>query len=139
MRAEPQILVVEDNPGDARLYEKALLRINPQARLNFVTDGDSAKTLLFGGTQPPDLILLDLNLPRRDGRELLSEIKRDPGLRSVPVIVITASDADTDIALSYAGFASCLLQKPIDLDELLSTLDAAASFWLKVALLPSRR
>lgn len=92
MRAEPTILVVEDNPGAARLYEKALLRLNPRARLDFAR-----------------------------------------------VIVITASDAESDVLRSYTSHANCFLQRPIDLDHLLGTLDAAASFWLTTALLPSRR
>lgn len=82
-----------------------------------------------------DNAVLDLNLPRRDGRELLLDIKRDPALRAVPVIVITASDAET----SYASHATCFLQKPLDVERLLGTLDAAASFWLDAALLPTRR
>jgi two-component system, chemotaxis family, response regulator Rcp1 len=139
MTPEPEVLLVEDNPGDARLYEKAFLRANPRARLHVASDGDAAQDFLFGNAQRPDLIVLDLNLPRRDGRELLAEIKKDQSLRRIPVIVITSSDARTDISQSYHLSANCLLTKPIALDEFLRTLDAAARFWLTVAQLPARR
>lgn len=137
------VLFVEDNPGDWRLYQKVFSSVSPEARLSVVADGDAALAYLmqeapYETATRPDLIVLDLNLPRRDGRELLSNLKSHPEFRTIPVIVITSSDADTDIIKSYELHANCFLTKPLNLDEFLRTLEATARFWLTVARLPGR-
>ena len=143
MRSGAAVLFVEDNPGDFRLYQKVFSAVSPEARLSVVADGDSALAYLmqeapYQAAARPDLIVLDLNLPRRDGRELLSNLKSHPELRTIPVIVITSSDAETDIVKSYELHANCFLTKPLNLDEFLRTLEATARFWLTVARLPGR-
>ena len=143
MRSVAAVLFVEDNPGDFRLYQKVFSAVSPEARLSVVADGDAALAYLmqdppYETAARPDLIVLDLNLPRRDGRELLSNIKAHPELRTIPVVVITSSDADTDIIKSYELYANCFLTKPLNLDEFLRTLEITARFWLTVARLPGR-
>jgi CheY-like chemotaxis protein len=144
MKAGSHLLIVEDNLGDARLYSKVFSKISPRTELHLVADGDAALAFLrrtspYEAAPRPDLVLLDLNLPRRDGRELLAEVKADADLLTIPIIVITSSDADNDIANSYELRANCFLTKPLNLDELLQTLESAATFWLTVARLPARR
>jgi two-component system, chemotaxis family, response regulator Rcp1 len=143
MKAGPEVLFVEDNPGDWRLYEKVFSAASPEARLSVVADGDAALAYLgqeapYENVARPDLMIIDLNLPRRDGRELLSKLKADSTFRTIPVIVITSSDAETDIIKSYELHANCFLTKPLNLDEFLRTLEATAKFWLTVARLPGR-
>ena len=143
MRTGPEVLFVEDNPGDWRLYEKVFSAASPNARLSVVSDGDAALAYVrrdppFETRLRPDLMVIDLNLPRRDGRELLSKLKSDAELHTIPVIVITSSDAETDIIKSYELHANCFLTKPLNLDEFLRTLEATAKFWLTVARLPGR-
>src|SRR5262245_27151661 len=112
-----EILLVEDNPGDVRLLMEALKEARVPARLHLAEDGVKAMTFL-GGQQPrPDLILLDLNLPRKDGREVLAEIKGDPGLKSIPVIVFTTSQAEQDVLHSYELHANCYISKPAGLEN----------------------
>lgn len=143
MRTGPEVLFVEDNPGDWRLYEKVFSAASPNARLSVVSDGDAALAYVrreppFEASRRPDLMVIDLNLPRRDGRELLSKLKSDADLHTIPVIVITSSDAETDIIKSYELHANCFLTKPLSLDEFLRTLETTAKFWLTVARLPGR-
>jgi len=136
-----RVLLVEDNPGDQRLVAEGL-RQGPERREIFtVSDGEEALAYLRGGgDRPPagrpDLILLDLNLPGRHGREVLAEIKSDPLLRLIPVVVLTSSAADSDIQASYEAQANCYVQKPTELDELLRVMRLIDSFWLSTALLP---
>jgi CheY-like chemotaxis protein len=138
MNPTPEILIVEDNPGDVLLYERALRARRPEARLHVVTDGDAALAFLRSCARLPDLVLLDLNLPRRDGREVLAEMKMDPVLAPIPVLVISSSEAESDISRSYQLSANCFLTKPLNLDELVRTLELAAEFWLTVARLPEK-
>jgi two-component system, chemotaxis family, response regulator Rcp1 len=135
-----EILLVEDNPGDVRLTQEALREGRIANRLIVCADGDEALALLrdrvANGTAVPALILLDLNLPRRDGRSVLAEIKGDPRLKVVPVIVLTSSAAERDILESYERHANAYVTKPIDIDEFLGTVRALEGFWLSVVRLP---
>lgn len=133
-----EILVVEDNPGDVRLMREVLndgvIRCNIQVQ----SDGDDALDYLkSGGRRKPDLILLDLNLPRRSGREVLEAIKEDPDLRRIPVVVLTTSASDQDIRASYDLHANCFVTKPVRLEEFEHVLRSVEDFWCTVAKLPS--
>jgi chemotaxis family two-component system response regulator Rcp1 len=140
--AEPiEILLVEDNPGDARLAIEALKESKVSNNLYHVKDGVEAMNFLrrqaeHAGVPPPDLILLDLNLPRKDGREVLEEIKDDPELRLVPVVVLTTSAAERDLIKSYGLHANAYVVKPIDLDQFVEVVQAIESFWFLVVKLP---
>jgi CheY-like chemotaxis protein len=135
------ILLVEDNPGDARLASEAFKEGGSQTRLHVVQDGIEALAFLRGegryGDQPrPDLVLLDLNLPRKDGREVLAEIKRDESLRSTPVIVLTTSQAESDIRYGYEQHANCYIVKPVDFDRFIDVVKGIDSFWSQMVRLP---
>ena len=135
------ILLVEDNPGDVRLMKEALSESKEYCRLTTVEDGEQAVRFLrrlapFADAVRPDLIFLDLNLPRKDGREVLAEIKSDSGLRRIPVIVLTTSEADRDVHRAYDLHANCYVRKPTDLDEYLSVIRACEKFWLHIVRLP---
>jgi chemotaxis family two-component system response regulator Rcp1 len=140
--AEPvQILLVEDSPGDVRLTREVLRDAKIANDLHIVGDGEQAMALLrcegdYAGVQRPDLILLDLNLPRKDGREVLAELKDDPELHLIPVIVLTTSAAEQDVLRSYDLNAACYITKPIDLDEFVSVVRSIESFWLSIVRLP---
>ena len=136
-----EILLVEDNPADVRLTREAFSTGPFRCRINVAEDGETAmqflrKTHPFEAAPRPDLVLLDLNLPRKDGRELLAEIKADSALRSVPVIVLTSSEADEDVASSYALHANCYIVKPADYSEFVGTVRSIESFWMGLARLP---
>ena len=136
-----KILFVEDNPGDVRLVKEAINDCNRSVELTIARDGEQAIKLLnaIAGRPKedfPDLILLDLNLPRKNGREVLAEIKNDPTLRSIPVIVFTASQAESDILAAYNLHANCYVPKPIDLDDFLRTIHTIMNFWLDLVQLP---
>jgi two-component system, chemotaxis family, response regulator Rcp1 len=136
----PNILLVEDNPGDVRLMREALAS-NGMKRLYVVEDGEQAISYLkraggFDEAPRPDIIFLDLNLPRKDGREVLAEIKSNRDLRQIPVIILTTSESDTDIRKAYELHANCYVKKPTDLDEYISVVKACESFWLHVVRLP---
>jgi CheY-like chemotaxis protein len=136
------ILLVEDNPGDVRLMQEALLESNVNSNLNVVNDGETAlkylrKSTEFADAPRPDLIFLDLNLPRRDGREVLAEIKFDDQLRRIPVVVLTTSEAERDIAHAYDLHANCYVRKPLDLDRFIQVVRECERFWLHIARLPS--
>jgi CheY-like chemotaxis protein len=135
------ILLVEDNPGDVRLTIEAFKEGKVSNHLQIARDGVEAVEMLRqqgerAGAQRPDLILLDLNLPRMDGRELLAEIKRDPVLRRIPVVVLTTSDAERDIASMYDLHANCYITKPVDMDQFIEIVKRIEGFWLTVAKLP---
>ena len=131
------ILLVEDNPGDARLAEEAWKEGGIPARLHIVGDGVEAIRYLRHASSPTtDLLLLDLNLPRMDGREVLAEIKNDPQLRRIPVVVLTTSQAEPDIMHSYDLHANCFVTKPVDLETFISVMKSIAEFWGRVASLP---
>jgi CheY-like chemotaxis protein len=138
-----EVLLVEDNPGDVRLTREALKEVSTRTRLSVAQDGAEALQFLrregrHAGAPRPDVILLDLNLPRRDGREVLAEVKGDPALLTIPVVILTSSDADRDVAAAYALHANCYVTKPTDLDEYIGVLRAIEHFWFGVAQLPPR-
>ncbi len=136
------ILLVEDNPGDARLTLEAFADTRPPRRLSHVTNGVQAIDFLRRAgahTQAtlPDLILLDLNLPCKDGREVLAEIKADATLRRIPVVILTTSQAEADILRAYDLNANCYVAKPADLDQFTRVIRCIDEFWLTVAKLPA--
>lgn len=146
MRSVPEtfdILLVEDNPGDARLTQEALKEGRMPSRLKVVVDGVEAMTYLrreggYGEAPRPHLVLLDLNLPRKDGRQVLAEMKADPELRRIPVVVLTTSQADQDIMRSYDLHANCYITKPVDLDRFISVVRSIEEYWCSVVTLPPR-
>ena len=136
-----EILLVEDNPGDARLTQEALKDGKVYNKLTVVPDGVEAMAYLrregrYAGAAQPDLILLDLNLPKKDGREVLQEIKADERLRRIPVVVLTSSNAEQDVLKSYGLHANCYVTKPVDLDQFIGSVKAIENFWLTVVTLP---
>jgi len=136
-----EILLVEDNPGDVRLTIEALRDSKVQNQLNVVRDGVEALSFLrregaFVNAVRPDLILLDLNLPRKDGREVLAEIKADARLRTIPVVILTTSRAEQDILRSYELQANCYITKPVDLDQFITVVKSIEDFWFSVVKLP---
>ena len=138
---EISILLVEDNPGDVRLTIEALKEGKVSNRLSVVSNGFEALEYLrhvgrYAGVPRPDLILLDLNLPKKNGREVLAEIKSDPALRRIPVVVLTTSEAEQDILKSYELNANCYISKPVDLDQFLRVVKSINDFWLTVVRLP---
>ena len=140
--SEPiQILLVEDNPGDARLAVEALKESKVHNNLFHVGDGVEAMDFLrqrkeYADAPPPDLVLLDLNLPRKDGREVLEEIKDDPKLRLVPVVVLTTSAAERDLLKTYDLHANAYVIKPMDLDQFIEVVRVIENFWFMVVKLP---
>lgn len=138
-----EILLIEDNPGDARLTQEALREGRVSNRLSVVRDGVEAMAFVrreppYTDAPRPDLILLDLNLPRKDGREVLAELKADPRLRLIPVVVLTTSEAEQDILRTYELHGNCYITKPVDLDKFLHIVRAVENFWLAVVKLPGR-
>lgn len=136
-----EILLVEDNPADVDLTRETLEMAKLRNRLYVARDGVEALELLRGEgerTAPirPDLILLDLNLPRKDGREVLADLKQDPELRSIPVVVLTSSAAERDVVKTYDLGANCYITKPVDLDQFASVVKAIEDFWFVVVKLP---
>jgi CheY-like chemotaxis protein len=136
-----EILLVEDNPGDVRLTQEALRENKIRNNLHVAKDGVEAMRLLRDTTGKdriprPDLVLLDLNLPKKDGREVLSEIKSDPLLRSIPVVILTTSDAEEDVSKAYQMYANCYVRKPIDLSRFIEVVKIIENFWLSIVELP---
>ena len=141
MSADIQILLVEDNPGDVRLTVEALRGAKVANELHIVGDGESAIDFLrqrgeYGDAPRPDIVLLDLNLPRLEGREVLADIKSDPDLAKIPIIVLTSSSADEDIQQSYALHANCFVTKPVDFTEFIAAVRSLEGFGLKIVRLP---
>lgn len=142
-RTRPHIvLLIEDNPGDVRLTQEAFKEDNKDVTLEAVNDGVEALSYLrkegqYSEKQTPDLILLDLNLPKWDGRKVLKEIKGDPLLRRIPVVVLTTSNAGADILKSYDLHANCFINKPIDYDDFFNIIHNIGEFWLSTAILPT--
>jgi two-component system, chemotaxis family, response regulator Rcp1 len=139
-----RILLIEDNAGDIRLMREVLLGINDAIQLLVISDGAEALTFLkqeeiHVDAPRPDLILLDLNLPKIDGREVLAHIKSDASLKSIPIIVLTTSDADVDIVKSYQLQANCYLSKPGELNEFELLVKSMSDFWLNKAKLPRQQ
>ncbi len=135
------ILLIEDNPADVRLTQVALKEAEIENRMDVVGDGVAAIEYLrrqgnHTGAPRPDLILLDLNLPKKDGREVLAEIKQDRDLRTIPVVVLTTSRDDEDVLRSYQLHANCYVNKPVDLEQFLRTMKSIKDFWLTVVKLP---
>jgi len=142
-RASPvEILLVEDNPGDVRLTREALKEGKVYSNLHWAQDGVEALEFLrregkFAGVPRPDIILLDLNLPKKDGREVLSEIKNDDDLKRIPVVILTTSKAEEDVLRSYELHANCYVTKPVDLEKFIVVVQSIDKFWLTVVTLPS--
>jgi chemotaxis family two-component system response regulator Rcp1 len=135
------ILLVEDNPGDVRLTREALKEGKVLNALHVVEDGVQAMEFLrhtgpYARSPHPDIILLDLNLPRMDGREVLAEIKTDPKLRRIPVVILTTSRAEEDIIRSYDLHANCFISKPVDLDQFITVVKSVEEFWFTIVRLP---
>jgi CheY-like chemotaxis protein len=137
------VLLVEDNPADIRLLEEALKSSKIRYRFNVAMDGEQAMNYLRrpsaeSGLPVPDLIILDLNLPRKDGREVLSEVKQDERLKHIPVVVLTTSESSDDIVRCYRDHANCYLTKPLNLDKFDELVRLIEMFWFITAKLPKR-
>ncbi len=138
-----EILLVEDNPGDADLAREALETGKVQNILHVVGDGVQAMDFLrqtgsYVRAPRPDLVILDLNLPRKDGREVLAEIKADDELKRIPVVILTTSSAEEDILRTYNLHANCFITKPIDLNQFMKVVQSIEDFWLCIVKLPNR-
>ena len=136
-----EILLVEDNPGDVRLTKEALKEGKVYSNLHTVKDGVEAMEFLrrqgkYKDAPRPDIILLDLNLPRKDGRGVLADVKQDPALRNIPVVVLTSSQAEQDIVRAYELHANCYVTKPVDLDQFVKIVRSIEQFWFTVVKLP---
>jgi CheY-like chemotaxis protein len=139
-----EVLLVEDDPGDVLMTQEAFKDYKIANNLNVVTNGEDALAYLrqegrFAGAVLPDLVLLDLNLPRRDGREVLREVKSDPQLRRIPVVVLTTSDAEDDVLASYNLHANAYVRKPVDFEQFVSAVRAVDDFFIRVVRLPRRQ
>jgi two-component system response regulator len=139
-----EVLLIEDSPGDVRLTREALKDAKVHIRLSVVSDGVEAMAFLerqgeFTDAPRPDLILLDLNLPKKDGREVLKDIKESATLGSIPVVILTTSASEADILKSYRLHANCYITKPVDLDGFLKVVNSIDNFWLSVVKLPRER
>ena len=137
-----EILLVEDNLGDARLTQEAFNEGRLLNNLSVVTDGVEALAYLrqqgkYANATRPDLVLLDLNLPKKDGREVLAEIKADERLKMIPVVVLTTSASQEDVIRAYGSHANCYITKPVDLDQFLRVAQSIENFWLSLVRLPS--
>jgi CheY-like chemotaxis protein len=130
------ILLIEDNPGDVRLTQEALKESRIQNNLFVVNDGIEALEFLKRSGKKPDLILLDLNLPKMDGREVLRAIKQNTEFKRIPVVVLSTSSAEKDIIESYNGYANCYITKPVDLEQFLSFVKTIEEFWFSMVKLP---
>jgi two-component system, chemotaxis family, response regulator Rcp1 len=136
-----EVLLVEDSPGDVRLTREALKDAKVHISLHVATDGIEAMAYLertgkHAEAPRPDLVLLDLNLPRKDGRQVLKEIKESPSLRTIPVVILTTSSSDADVFQSYHLHANCYISKPVDLDGFIKVVHSIDNFWLSVVKLP---
>jgi CheY-like chemotaxis protein len=134
------VLLVEDNPGDVRLTKEAFKEGKIAVSLSVVMDGVEATKYLnkegeYANVTTPDLILLDLNLPKKDGREVLQDIKTDPNLKRIPVIILTTSNAEQDIVQSYNLHANCYINKPVDFDKFFDVIEKIEEFWLSTVIL----
>ena len=138
-----EILLVEDSPADVRLTKEVLGKASIRNTLHVVGDGVDAMAFLrregvYAAVPAPDLVLLDLNLPRKHGREVLSEIKQDPAIKRIPVVVLTTSTAERDIVEAYGLHANCYITKPIDLDQFIEMMKVTEEFWLNIVKLPPK-
>ena len=135
------ILLVEDNPGDTRLVIEAMREAKLENYIHVVEDGIEAMQFLrregrFGDAPRPDLILLDLNLPKKDGRAVLAEVKADPVLKRIPVVVLTTSQAEEDVLRAYDLHANCYITKPVDMEQFMKVVAQIDDFWVRVVTLP---
>lgn len=138
-----EILMVEDNPGDVRLTREALKGAKVSNTLRVVEDGAAALDFLYqrgdyGDAPRPDLILLDLNLPKKNGREVLEEIKQDAQLKTIPVVILTTSQAEEDVVRAYSLHANCYITKPVDFAQFTKIVRTIEDFWLSIVTLPPR-
>jgi len=138
-----EILLVEDNPGDVRLAREALKENKVRNNVHVVEDGEAAMEFLrkqnkYQNVPRPDLVLLDLNLPKKDGREVLAEIKADDDLKRIPVVMLTISKAEEDIIRAYDLHVNCYITKPIDLDQFIKVVRTVEDFWLTIVKLPPK-
>ncbi|MCI0701822.1 MAG: response regulator [Planctomycetia bacterium] len=142
-RGEPiEILLVEDSPDDADLTKDALRDGKVRNRISHVENGVEAMSFLrregaYTDAPRPDLILLDLNMPRKNGREVLSEVKQDPELRRIPVVIMTSSDDEEDVLRAYDQHVNCYVTKPVDLDQFVKVVQSIESFWFTIVRLPA--
>jgi chemotaxis family two-component system response regulator Rcp1 len=137
-----EILLVEDSPGDVRLTREAFKDARVLVNLHVAGDGEEAMAFLkregkYSSKPRPDIILLDLNLPKKDGRAVLAEIKEDPSLQTIPVVILTMSASEADVLKSYSLHANCYITKPVDLDGFLKVVKSIDGFWLSVVRLPN--
>ena len=142
MQRSVEVLLVEDNPGDVRLTMEALKEGKMLNHVSVVGDGVEAVAFLhrqgkYAKSARPDVILLDLNLPKKDGREVLAEIKTDPELRRIPVVILTTSSAEHDILKTYDLHANCYITKPVDLEQFIRVVKLIEDFWLTIVKLPT--
>ncbi|WJI10118.1 response regulator [Methanobacterium sp. CWC-01] len=138
-----EILLIEDNPGDIRLVKEVFKDAKLNNNLQVALDGEEAIKMLrqegeYFKTPRPDLILLDLNLPKKNGREVLREIKEDDKLKCIPVVILTTSNAEEDLIETYKRDANCYITKPVDLDEFIKVVKSIQNFWLEIVKLPPR-
>jgi len=138
-----EILLVEDNKGDVGLIEEVFEEAKIKNSLHVAEDGEEAMLYLhaegkFSGSRRPDIILLDLNLPKKDGREVLREIKEDINLKNIPVIILTSSSAENDITRAYELHANAYVTKPLNFDQFIKVVGSIESFWLEIVKLPSK-
>ncbi|HUN58957.1 MAG TPA: response regulator [Candidatus Binataceae bacterium] len=137
------ILLVEDNPGDVRLTREVFKEGKVRNKLHVCSDGEEAMDYLklrgkYTGAVRPDLVLLDLNLPRKDGRQVLEEVKEDPVLKTIPIVILTTSAAEQDILRSYNLHANCYITKPVDLNQFVRVVNYIQDYWLEIVKLPTR-
>ena len=136
-----KILLVEDNPGEVRLTQEAMRDCKINNKISVAQDGEEALAFLrqegpYAGQERPNLILLDLNLPKKDGRQVLAEIKADPNLKRIPVVVLTTSKAEQDILKAYNLHANCYITKPVDMNQFMEVVKMIEGFWLTIVKLP---
>jgi chemotaxis family two-component system response regulator Rcp1 len=140
--APVDVLLVEDNPGDVRLTKEALKDAKLKVNLHVVGDGMEAMAFLrkqgkYAASPRPDLVMLDLNLPKKDGRQVLAEIKDDPDLKRIPVVIVTTSKSEEDVLKTYNLHANCYVTKPLDLDQFINVVQSIEQFWLTIVKLPN--
>ena len=133
------LLLVEDNPGDVDLILDVLQASDNPSEVTVAVDGEEALVRLRSGAELPDLVILDLNLPKKDGRAVLREMKADDALRMLPVVVLSSSEAERDLADAYGLHANCFVTKPTDLDAFFDAVKGIEAFWMRLARLPPRR
>lgn len=136
-----EILLVEDNPADVRLTIEGLKQAKIANNLHTVSNGDAALSFLrkegeFADSPRPDIVFLDLNMPGKDGREVLKEVKADEDLKVIPIVVLTSSEAEADVVGSYEKHANCFISKPVDFEGFVKVIQSLESFWFKVVVLP---